>query len=242
MREKITLTIPTPCHEKWEKFTPTSKGGFCGSCQKEVIDFTSWSEDEIKQYFRSGPTSTCGRFRSNQLITYQPDPHVSHPSRWAAALAFLLLLITRPAEAQTSSAPVAQEMVEKRNQNAAAVDPITRLILRGVVTEADSGQVLPGVNVLRKGTVQGTVTDADGRFELVIDHPKAVETLVVSFIGLVTVEQEVSVTSASKEVNIALQNDVTGEFNSIVVVGGVVSYRWYSPRGLWWKVKGLFRR
>lgn len=244
MIEKITISIPTPCHEKWEQFTPTSKGGFCGSCQKEVIDFTTWSEDEIKHYFRSGANSACGRFRSNQLITYHSDLSLpaSRPTRWAAALTFLLLLITRQTEAQTSSTPATQEMVKKKNEmNKVAVDSITRFTLRGVVTEGDSGQVLPGVNVIRKGTTQSTVTDVDGKFEIVIDHPKTVEIVVVSFIGLITTEKEVSVTSEKKDVKIALQPDITGAISS-VRVGGIVAHRWYSPRGLWWRVKRLFMR
>ena len=40
------------------------------------------------------------------------------------------------------------------------------LVLRGVVTDAASGQGLPGVTVLVKGTTIGTTTDADGHYEL----------------------------------------------------------------------------
>ncbi len=244
MKEKITITIPTPCHEKWEQFMPTAKGGFCGSCQKEVIDFTMWSEEEIKNYFRSGATSTCGRFRSNQLTTYHSDLSTSarQPSRWALPIAFLLVLINRPTEAQTTKTSVAQEQFDpERNFTKGKVDSIPRFILRGEVTDGDSGQFLPGVNIVRKGTTDVTVTDADGKFELLIDQPKAVETIVVSFIGFVTAEQEISVTSASKELKVRLQYDVTGNFDSVIVTGGIESFRWYSPRGLWWKVKRLFR-
>jgi len=72
-------------------------------------------------------------------------------------------------------------------------------------------------------------------------HPKAVETVVISFIGLITTEKEVSVTSEKKDVKIALQPDITGAISS-VRVGGIVAHRWYSPRGLWWRVKRLFMR
>ena len=36
----------------------------------------------------------------------------------------------------------------------------------GKVTASDDGSGIPGVNVLEKGTVNGTVSDADGNFRI----------------------------------------------------------------------------
>ena len=52
--------------------------------------------------------------------------------------------------------------------------------ISGKVTSAD-GEVLPGVNVIIKGTNEGTVTDADGVYSINVPGPDA--TLVFSFIG-----------------------------------------------------------
>lgn len=46
--KNFQIAVPKPCHENWESFTKTSKGGFCASCNKEVIDFTSWSDERLK--------------------------------------------------------------------------------------------------------------------------------------------------------------------------------------------------
>lgn len=247
MKRNFTLAIPTPCHENWEQFTPTQKGRFCGSCQKEVIDFTTWNEEQIKQYFVQRPTSTCGRFAPRQLITYQNHPHRNpkRQKRFAAALAFILLLISRPSEAQPSPIKADQEQVDKNKNLRDKVISVARITIKGVVASEDAKELLPGVNVVRKGTTQGTVTDADGKFELVIDHPKSIEALVTSFIGLTTVEYEVVTDSLLKEIKILMPYD-TAALNEVVVsggilVGGVVATRWYSPRGLWWKVKNIFR-
>lgn len=51
----------------------------------------------------------------------------------------------------------------------------------GQVTEAPSGEPLPGVNVLAAGTNVGTATDAQGRYNLRV--PAEADTLVFSFIG-----------------------------------------------------------
>ncbi|AYB32553.1 SusC/RagA family TonB-linked outer membrane protein [Chryseolinea soli] len=52
--------------------------------------------------------------------------------------------------------------------------------ISGKVSSAD-GEVLPGVNVIIKGTNEGTVTDADGLYTINVPGPDA--TLVFSFIG-----------------------------------------------------------
>ncbi|MCB0847413.1 MAG: hypothetical protein KDE26_29385, partial [Bacteroidetes bacterium] len=62
MNRKINLTITKPCSEQFENFQPTHAGGFCQSCQKEVIDFTQMSDREILLYFENRSQKTCGRF------------------------------------------------------------------------------------------------------------------------------------------------------------------------------------
>src|SRR5215831_14834486 len=50
----------------------------------------------------------------------------------------------------------------------------------GKVTSADDGSGLPGVNVLEKGTGNGSVTDADGNYSITVGSNA---TLVFSFVG-----------------------------------------------------------
>lgn len=57
----------------------------------------------------------------------------------------------------------------------------------GKVTSADDGSPLPGVNVVLKGTNNGTVTDADGNYSL-SGVPSSGGSLIFSFIGLQTSE------------------------------------------------------
>ena len=44
---KNNYSIPNPCSEDWNTMTPDDNGRFCGSCQKVVIDFTTYSTHEI---------------------------------------------------------------------------------------------------------------------------------------------------------------------------------------------------
>ncbi|MEK6782987.1 MAG: SusC/RagA family TonB-linked outer membrane protein [Bacteroidota bacterium] len=59
-------------------------------------------------------------------------------------------------------------------------------VVSGKVTSAEDASSLPGVNVVLKGTTNGTVTDADGNYKLNV--PAAGGSLVFSFIGLQTSE------------------------------------------------------
>ncbi|MBP6618808.1 MAG: carboxypeptidase-like regulatory domain-containing protein, partial [Leadbetterella sp.] len=55
----------------------------------------------------------------------------------------------------------------------------------GIVSSVSDG-ILPGVSVLVKGTSQGTVTDAQGKFSVTLSNPEAV--LVFSAIGFTPME------------------------------------------------------
>jgi TonB-dependent starch-binding outer membrane protein SusC len=82
----------------------------------------------------------------------------------------------------------------------------------GKVTAADDGSGIPGVNILEKGTSNGTVSDADGNYRINVG---ANATLVFSFVGYSS--QEVNVGSQSS-VNVTLQSDVTA-LSEVVVTG-----------------------
>ena len=58
--------------------------------------------------------------------------------------------------------------------------------ISGRVTDAETGEPIPGVNAVVKGTAQGTATDADGRYTLSVDDPEAV--IVFTFVGYVSQE------------------------------------------------------
>jgi TonB-dependent starch-binding outer membrane protein SusC len=84
--------------------------------------------------------------------------------------------------------------------------------VNGKVTSADDGSGIPGVNVLEKGTSNGTVTDANGSYSISIESSS---TLVFSFVGYTS--QEVAVGNQST-IDVNLQLDVTS-LNEVVVVG-----------------------
>lgn len=88
-----------------------------------------------------------------------------------------------------------------------------QVIVSGTVTDAASGDPLPGVNIIIKGTTQGVTSDMNGKYSIVVTSPDAI--LVYSFIGYVT--QEVPVLS-QHVINVKLVPDVK-ELDEVVVIG-----------------------
>ena len=95
------------------------------------------------------------------------------------------------------------------------------LVLRGVVADAATGQVLPGITVVIKGTTIGISTAADGSYELPVPPALAAApalTVSVSFIGFVTQERTLSTRTARMVQAFQLQTDLKGMLTGEVVV------------------------
>lgn len=86
------------------------------------------------------------------------------------------------------------------------------IVVKGKVTDED-GNPLPGVNIIIKGTLTGTITDLDGNYSIEVEDPDAI--LVFSFIGFRTQEVEISGRTA---INITLTEDIIG-LEEVVAIG-----------------------
>lgn len=82
----------------------------------------------------------------------------------------------------------------------------------GTVTDASDGTALPGVNILEKGTSNGTATDASGHYSISVADGA---TLVFSFVGFTSQEMAIG---AQSTIDIQLGADVLS-LNEIVVTG-----------------------
>lgn len=86
-------------------------------------------------------------------------------------------------------------------------------VVTGTVTEADTGDPIPGANVVVKGTASGTVTDLDGKYSVNIEDESAV--LVFSFVGFVSYEVQVGNQTV---IDVSLESDITA-LSEVVVTG-----------------------
>lgn len=65
----------------------------------------------------------------------------------------------------------------------------------GTVTDADTGEPLPGANVIVEGTAMGAATDENGRYAIG-DVPSGTHTLTVSFVGYDDISSVVTIRSS----------------------------------------------
>jgi TonB-linked SusC/RagA family outer membrane protein len=86
------------------------------------------------------------------------------------------------------------------------------LTVSGIVQD-ETGYALPGVAVAIQGTLQGTITDVEGRYTITVDDPNSV--LTFSFIGMET--QNVDVAGRSV-INVFLKTEFA-DLGEVVVVG-----------------------
>ena len=96
----------------------------------------------------------------------------------------------------------------------------------------DTGETLPSATVQIKGTQQGTVTDIDGKYSLVVPYGS---TLVFRFVGY---EAQEVVIEEKTVVDVKLES---GKLGGVMFTGAIQSYKWYSPRNIWYKVRNIFR-
>ena len=96
-----------------------------------------------------------------------------------------------------------------------SVAMMASVTVRGVVISTEDGLPVIGASILEKGTSNGTITDFDGMYELIVQDDA---TLVVSYVGLAT--QELKVTGPQMDVR--LSADAIAMEEVVVTAMGVV--------------------
>lgn len=86
------------------------------------------------------------------------------------------------------------------------------LTVKGIVTDEQTGELIPGANVLIKGTSKGVATDFDGNYSISA-NPKDI--LVISYLGYKTIEIPIN---GKSTINILLSIDAS-QLDEVIVVG-----------------------
>ena len=209
---KFKLNIPEPCHEDWQQMSPTQKGKFCASCQKEVIDFTKLSATEIARKTKNAK-QLCGRFTSTQLEQEYVSTSQSSLSRLGIALGLgSIIAVAQPSFAQEEK-PDKIEVHQLQGEVALTTQANDSISITGTVTD-EKGTPLPGVDIIQKSTTNKSITDFDGRFKINISEEdfNSEAHLIFSFIGT----QEAVIRIEEKSINIVLKKEVCEVQNEII--------------------------
>lgn len=106
-----------------------------------------------------------------------------------------------------------QEEIKKESKAKRSSFVANTLKVSGTVTSAEDGSFIPGINVVEKGTANGTISKEDGSYELMLTTGNPI--LVFSFIGMRTLEIPVG---EKNVIDAELSTDVT-QLSEVVVTG-----------------------
>jgi hypothetical protein len=93
-----------------------------------------------------------------------------------------------------------------------------QITITGSVLAKEDHSPIPGVNVVVKGTEDGTVTTSDGTFSLNVVDPNAV--LVFSFVGFVTQEYSLN---GQTHISVKMKLDCIRDYFDVQKIGIYVS-------------------
>jgi CarboxypepD_reg-like domain/Secretion system C-terminal sorting domain len=166
MSKKIQLTIATPCHENWDNMTPVQQGKFCGSCQKQVVDFSNMSDRQVAEFFKKPSTgSVCGRFMTDQLDRAIEIPRKRIPwLKYFFQFAIPAFLVSIKASAQKTQGTVGLIKITKDTTKIPKHPLLMGKVARPVCTQPLMGDVefIPREVTKLSGTVQLKVVDEKG--------------------------------------------------------------------------------
>lgn len=227
MNQKTTLSIKTPCSEKFEDFLLTEKGGFCNSCQKEVIDFRNWTDNEVANHFNNTTQRTCGYFREEQLKAYDNYAIPLKKNRdkfWNVGIASVSLLSFLSFNASFSQTKEKPKTIQTDNKNKVKqIEGLSEgIIVKGIIS--DEIGPLAGANVALKNSNIGVTTNFDGEFTF----PKPLnvgDILIVSYVGFKT--QEINVTNETNTITLKMDDSLR---HDIYMIGEVSVAKVYQSK------------
>ncbi|OQP65388.1 hypothetical protein A3860_17125 [Niastella vici] len=158
----VSIQLNNPCSEDWNGMEPTEQGRFCNSCQKPVIDFTHFTDQQILEYFLQHPFPVCGRIGHTQRDRHYSPSTVKtnrHLSPVAATLMTLATITTEAACSETERVkPLQVQSVDKQTPGVRA----DSVIISGTVKDAH-GKRLENVEIVFDK--YKTLTDKHGNFQ-----------------------------------------------------------------------------
>jgi hypothetical protein len=171
--KQIQLTIPKPCHQDFDTMPRTSQGMHCGLCERDIIDFTSMSDDDFRIFLLDTNFKlTCGVFRNDQLdkpiFIEKPTPVFSFTFlRKIAAAVFLLPLSLQQVFAQKKHSTY--QVVNEKSY--------VPIVVEGKVVYQATNFPMSNIDVSLLG--QHTITNEEGKFRFEVPASNINETVLI---------------------------------------------------------------
>lgn len=212
--KKYAITIPTPCTASIEEMTPNANGHFCQSCQKQVVDFTGMTDQQMIAYFKKHG-NVCGSFLPSQI---NREIALKSNNTWMPAALLVGMLAIIP--------PTTGKAQQK---------------ITGIVYDSTNRKPIPAAKITmthHNGHLKKTQTKANGSFKLLLpDKDLEAVHLQLNSKGYDTVNLAVNlknleVKSQSVPVTITFGGAIMIAEESISILGTGDTWR-PAPWGLW---------
>jgi len=225
----------------WDKMQPVSCGHFCDHCQKTVIDFTSFSEQELAVYFRKNKEVVCGHFRKEQLNAEIPaNPyrrllHYIRVDKYIATAFIAFTSIVSKAWSQGTNNLQHFEATEQEGKTAKSIsrnNSIVERVIKGLVIDSVTGVPVIACEITHEISGTKTLTDLDGKFEIAIPTTKTNDSVTLLFEGPPYLNKRFSFYDESVVV-VRLHEDV-GNIDGMVIIGRKPTF--------WQRIKRIFNK
>ena len=190
---------------------PSAGGNFCSSCEKTVIDFTGFSDQQLMEYFKDRASGVCGRFNTDQLEQALPIPVKKIP--WLTyffRIAIPAMLVSYKAQAQKLIRSNSEQVVLP-GKKALESSLRTYITVNGNII-GDAGQPVPGASIMIAGTSKGVAADSNGRFSISLAETE--RSLEISSVGYENKSLTVTDANPTIQLTVPLNNDVVVQSNS----------------------------
>ncbi|MFC3559579.1 hypothetical protein [Pedobacter jamesrossensis] len=172
---KTTITevkIAEPCSQNWDEMENRNENKFCLSCQKCVIDFSGYTNEEIIKTLANADSEICGRLSQTQLNQLNYYLLVIPPNRsWMKYLGVLAIgasIFTQDAKATVLDNKVEISMPVSENPKVKTEDiKINRIFYGFIFLGKDKPAV--GLKLQIKNTKFTAITDKSGRYQFIVD-------------------------------------------------------------------------
>lgn len=226
-KTKYQLTIPSPCQENWGDMKNQLNGRFCMNCSKSVIDFTTMSDNEIRNYTENNQGKVCGRLLSSQVNRFLEYNEPSKRSSFYPLLSGLLFFQSNDVQAahlseknEVITITTPQKTIPKnKEEKEYTIDNQPKNIIKGQITD-EKLFPMSGAIIFLKGSNTRTAADKDGKFSLTIPGTHLPETKVLEVTYLNFEKQQLVLTK--KDYNNEIKIKMKKAESCNVILGEVI--------------------
>jgi hypothetical protein len=167
-------------------------GRFCNNCNQSVIDFTTYGDQQLADFFKRSKGNVCGQFRNDQLEKPLYALQYSQNRPFPPFLISVAMAIGLGNNASAKSIQIDPQVVhaeisgeKKEMKNSPIAGDGSMYYVSGKIIDKATGEGLPGTVIQIGRSAVGTASDKQGFFKLMIPFHSLADTvkLIISCYG-----------------------------------------------------------